>query len=144
MMIGYNHVHCPKGDRTWRKETRMAGDNAIASVVDAVAATADEDGEIQQNEEAPDAVPLQWFEYDPRMPAWSLMVASREFHSAGSHNNFTKGVRVSPDGLCILTNSDDHVLRLFEIPHGDGQSSTEQVTASIVQIVEVEPPPNRL
>jgi WD40 repeat protein len=40
--------------------------------------------------------------------------ASREFGSASTSNNFTKGVKVSPDGLCLLTNSDDHVLRLFE------------------------------
>ncbi|OWZ05844.1 Telomerase Cajal body protein [Phytophthora megakarya] len=43
--------------------------------------------------------------------------ASKEFSIASSscNNNFTKGVKVSPDGLCLLTNSDDHILRLFEM-----------------------------
>ncbi len=31
-------------------------------------------------------------------------------------NNFLKGVKFSPDGLCLLTNSEDHALRLFELP----------------------------
>lgn len=29
--------------------------------------------------------------------------------------NFTKTVRWSPDGLCLLSNSEDNVLRLFEL-----------------------------
>lgn len=45
-----------------------------------------------------------------------LFSAQREFGSRSrASNNFTRGVRVSPDGLCVLTNSDDHVLRLFEL-----------------------------
>lgn len=31
-------------------------------------------------------------------------------------NNFTKGCKWSPDGLCVLTNSDDDRLRLFDLP----------------------------
>lgn len=31
-------------------------------------------------------------------------------------NNFTKGCKWSPDGSCILTNSDDQSLRLFDLP----------------------------
>jgi len=31
-------------------------------------------------------------------------------------NNFLKGVKWSPDGLCLLANSEDNVLRLFEMP----------------------------
>ncbi|GMG15945.1 unnamed protein product [Phytophthora fragariaefolia] len=42
--------------------------------------------------------------------------AWREFcPSAACSNNFTKGVAVSPDGLCLLTSSEDHALRLFEV-----------------------------
>lgn len=51
---------------------------------------------------------------DPR--AQLLFSAQHEFR-AGTPvvpNNFTRGVRVSPDGLCVLSNSEDHVLRLFE------------------------------
>ena len=32
----------------------------------------------------------------------------------GSH--FTKGCKWSPDGLCILVCSDDHSLRIFDLP----------------------------
>lgn len=31
-------------------------------------------------------------------------------------NNFLKGVKWSPDGTCLLTNSEDHKIRLFEMP----------------------------
>ncbi|CAF4257826.1 unnamed protein product, partial [Adineta steineri] len=31
-------------------------------------------------------------------------------------SNFLKGCKWSPDGLCLLTNSDDNQLRVFEIP----------------------------
>lgn len=31
-------------------------------------------------------------------------------------NNFLKGARFSPDGTCLLTSSDDTVLRIFEVP----------------------------
>lgn len=31
-------------------------------------------------------------------------------------NNFLKGASFSPDGTCLLTSSDDTVLRVFEVP----------------------------
>jgi WD40 repeat protein len=31
-------------------------------------------------------------------------------------NNFLKGVKFSPDGTCLLTCSEDHVLRVFNLP----------------------------
>ncbi|POM75290.1 M96 mating-specific protein family [Phytophthora palmivora] len=54
--------------------------------------------------------------------------ATREFSivSPSSSNNFTKGVKVSPDGLCLLTNSDDHILRLFEMTNESDSSSLLQ------------------
>jgi hypothetical protein len=47
-----------------------------------------------------------------------LMSSTQEFYHNLSYgkNNFTRGVKVSPDGLCMLTNSDDNILRLFEMP----------------------------
>lgn len=30
--------------------------------------------------------------------------------------NFTKGVKFSPDGTCLLTASEDNVIRVFEVP----------------------------
>lgn len=40
--------------------------------------------------------------------------ASQEFNAVGG--NFLKGCKWSPDGLCILTNSEDQTLRLFNLP----------------------------
>ena len=34
-------------------------------------------------------------------------------------NNFLKGCKWSPDGLCLLTASDDNCLRLFNLPEGE-------------------------
>lgn len=33
------------------------------------------------------------------------------------HGNFTKGVKWSSDGACLLTASDDALLRVFDLPH---------------------------
>ncbi|RLN89188.1 hypothetical protein BBJ28_00010468 [Nothophytophthora sp. Chile5] len=52
-----------------------------------------------------------------------LFTAYEEFNAVSPlcRNNFTKGVKVSPDGLCLLANSDDHVLRLFEMSGDQSQ-----------------------
>lgn len=45
-------------------------------------------------------------------------------------SHITKGVKVSPDQLCFLTNSHDHVLRLFEFEKslfGDSQNDQDAV-----------------
>ncbi|XP_014670478.1 PREDICTED: telomerase Cajal body protein 1-like [Priapulus caudatus] len=41
--------------------------------------------------------------------------AWQEFSSTKT-NNYLKGCKWAPDGSCILTNSEDHVLRLFNLP----------------------------
>uniref|UniRef100_K3WVC6 Uncharacterized protein n=1 Tax=Globisporangium ultimum (strain ATCC 200006 / CBS 805.95 / DAOM BR144) TaxID=431595 RepID=K3WVC6_GLOUD len=67
------------------------------------------------------AAAASYFELSPQAPASRLVFhAHEEFQqqrspSLSAFNNFTKGVKVSPDGLCMLTNSEDHVLRLFEM-----------------------------
>ncbi|RLO07451.1 hypothetical protein DYB28_015137 [Aphanomyces astaci] len=38
--------------------------------------------------------------------------------SAPFESHFTRGVKVSPDGLCVLSNSDDNILRLFDVEPG--------------------------
>ncbi|CCI47996.1 unnamed protein product [Albugo candida] len=48
---------------------------------------------------------------DPRL----CFVAFDEFQSYRD-NTFTKGVQASPDNLCLLTNSEDHTIRIFEPP----------------------------
>lgn len=44
-------------------------------------------------------------------------------------NNFLKGLSFSPDGTCILSASEDHILRVYEVPsdvwtYGDDDSNT--------------------
>ena len=56
-----------------------------------------EEGEKQSNS-------LTKFSQEPRL------VAKTDF------TKFTKGCKWSPDGLCILTCSDDHCLRIFDLP----------------------------
>jgi WD40 repeat protein len=45
-----------------------------------------------------------------------LHAAAAEFYGDSAMNNFTKGVKFSADGSCLLSNSDDNVLRVFEVP----------------------------
>ncbi|KAG2989261.1 hypothetical protein PC118_g6261 [Phytophthora cactorum] len=78
-----------------------------------------------------DASQLQPFTHNAAMRPHLHFTASTEFSSVSPScsNNFTKGVKVSPDGLCLLTNSDDHVLRLFEV-------SNEADSTSLLQAKE--------
>ncbi|KAG6596117.1 Guanine nucleotide-binding protein [Phytophthora cinnamomi] len=73
----------------------------------------------------------QPFSYHASMRPQLQFTASKEFSvvSATCRNNFTKGVQVSPDGLCLLTNSNDHTLRLFEVSGDASQSSTSILQA---------------
>ncbi|GAB6019862.1 Telomerase Cajal body protein 1 [Chamberlinius hualienensis] len=45
-----------------------------------------------------------------------LTGAKKVFEGCNKRNNFTKGCKWSPDGLCVLSNSDDNILRLFNLP----------------------------
>jgi len=49
-----------------------------------------------------------------------------EFERNEKKNNFLRGFRFSPDGTCALTNSNDNVLRLFEV-HNRVSKSTLRV-----------------
>ncbi|CAK4659257.1 hypothetical protein LEN26_005519 [Aphanomyces euteiches] len=61
-------------------------------------------------EEAQAVKEVKWYEHVQGATATLEMTISKPF---GAH--FTKGVKVSPDGLCVLSNSDDNVMRLFEV-----------------------------
>ncbi|CAI5708497.1 unnamed protein product [Hyaloperonospora brassicae] len=76
--------------------------------------------------------PHPLFTYNTTLRPVVHFTAYEEFHrvSRTCRNNFTKGVRVSPDGLCLLTNSDDHVLRLFELDGDNTQSRTSLLQAN--------------
>lgn len=54
---------------------------------------------------------MQPLEYDWEKDVKQL-VAVNEFREG----NFLKGCKWSPDGLCLLTNSNDNTLRLFNLP----------------------------
>eukprot|EP00058_Branchiostoma_floridae_P007867 XP_002593355.1 hypothetical protein BRAFLDRAFT_277111 [Branchiostoma floridae] len=64
--------------------------------------------------------------------------ATTEFGEFSS--NFLKGCKWSPDGSCILTNSDDNTLRLFNLPVQLYQGQTEGLTelTSVLQMREGE------
>ena len=44
--------------------------------------------------------------------------------------NFTKGVKVSPDGLCAIVSSEDNVLRLFELECSDSNEPKTSVLSA--------------
>ncbi|CAH0520494.1 unnamed protein product [Peronospora belbahrii] len=75
--------------------------------------------------------PPQFFRHTHMMRPSLQFQASIEFSviSSTCSNNFTKGVKVSPDGLCLLTNSDDHMLRLFEMNDDTCHSPTSLLQA---------------
>uniref|UniRef100_A0A8C5P9H5 Telomerase Cajal body protein 1 n=1 Tax=Leptobrachium leishanense TaxID=445787 RepID=A0A8C5P9H5_9ANUR len=52
--------------------------------------------------------------YDFSHPPWTLTGAWQEYSSLPE--NFLKGCKWAPDGSCLMTNSEDHVLRIFNLP----------------------------
>lgn len=58
-----------------------------------------------------------------------------ERKGANATHNFTKGVKISPDGRCILVNSDDNVLRLFEL-NEDSHGEPYVAPSSVVRVHE--------
>ena len=53
-------------------------------------------------------------------------------------NNTLRGAKWSPDGLCLLTASEDHCLRLFELPEGvaDPAKATAEGGASMGELAQ--------
>jgi WD40 repeat protein len=64
----------------------------------------------------------------PVVSHWTSEFETAGFGVGNPHlarrNNFTKGVKFSPDGSCLLTNSDDNVLRIFEVPAAPAPAAT--------------------
>ena len=48
--------------------------------------------------------------------------------TAKLRNNFLKGFSFSPDGSCVLTNSEDAVLRVYETPHAAAAAAAPETT----------------
>lgn len=115
-------------DGTASEDVRMYQDTPAVIT----AATGDSEGADAYIQEAA----VSYFAHAPGSRARLLFHADKEFlqhqqqqqqrglSASPLFNNFTKGVQVSPDGLCMLTNSEDHVLRLFEMHDDDGASDT--------------------
>ncbi|KDO27853.1 hypothetical protein SPRG_07126 [Saprolegnia parasitica CBS 223.65] len=59
---------------------------------------------------ADEAMAYAWFEHTSAMAPTPMYSITAPFRS-----QFTRGVKVSPDGLCLLSNADDNVLRLFDV-----------------------------
>ena len=106
------------------------GEVDVSSQVDAAAAEA-----VAAAKAAATAMAALWHLPPPRdldfdAPGGAVMVceAMQAFERSSSSssskttghrafNNVVKAVRFSPDGTCLLTSSEDHVLRVFEVPH---------------------------
>lgn len=52
--------------------------------------------------------------YDFSQPPWTVTGAWNEYTNVPE--NFLKGCKWAPDGSCILTNSDDNILRIYNLP----------------------------
>jgi len=79
--------------------------------------------ETAQEEQA--AAAMQWSQFASTPEMFRpLAAAVGDFQSDKVENNFVKDVKWSPDGLCLLTSSDDNVVRLFE-PGGAAEDSSK-------------------
>ena len=71
-------------------------------------------------EEGPTAVSFLQLKFlESKPPRMVLRTGEAEFGMMGSNGKktpvYTKGVKFSPDGLCLLSNSNDNIIRLFEL-----------------------------
>ncbi|CAJ0937234.1 unnamed protein product, partial [Ranitomeya imitator] len=53
-------------------------------------------------------------QYEFSQPPWALTGAWAEYSAVPE--NFLKGCKWAPDGSCLLTNSDDNILRIYNLP----------------------------
>eukprot|EP01117_Protostelium_nocturnum_P015501 TRINITY_DN6022_c0_g1_i1.p1 TRINITY_DN6022_c0_g1~~TRINITY_DN6022_c0_g1_i1.p1 ORF type:complete len:443 (+),score=92.75 TRINITY_DN6022_c0_g1_i1:52-1380(+) len=77
---------------------------------------------------------LLYYQFDGLKPCFS---AIHEFKELGHQNNFLKGGKWSPDGLCLLTNSDDNYLRLFELPNTWNSLEVEENPSEMRSVLKV-------
>lgn len=65
-------------------------------------------------------------------------IASRStFSQAFCENNFLKAVSFSPDGSCVLTNSEDKILRVFDVSNITWQSQIESSSSLVFEEVDI-------
>lgn len=79
-------------------------------------------------------------EFDFAKPPLKYIGAWREFSSSNEfrHNNFTKGCKWAPDGSCILTNSEDCCLRIFNFaPFAARDESTDWYQMEMLPVLKM-------
>ncbi|XP_072179905.1 telomerase Cajal body protein 1-like [Diadema setosum] len=93
----------------------VAGDIAVATEREICD---DDAGRMQEDGGDPDTASMDIESSVPgcdftQEPVQIAKASAEYMHMSG---NFLKGCKWSPDGLCIVTNSDDHTLRFFNLP----------------------------
>ncbi|KAI0235615.1 Telomerase Cajal body protein 1 [Lamellibrachia satsuma] len=88
-------------------------------------------GEIQMTEDGGQMQADFRWQTDFKKTPTQIAGATQEY--AGCVNNFLKGCKWSPDGTCILTNSDDNSLRIYNTP----EQLYMGVTANIPEMTAV-------
>lgn len=82
------------------------------------------------------------FSSQPCVPAYRIAGEFSHSRNGATHGNFLKGVKWSPDGTCLLTNSEDNFIRLFEAPSslfgGGVQQQQEADMPSVLKVDEGE------
>ncbi|KAM4035178.1 LOW QUALITY PROTEIN: telomerase Cajal body protein 1 [Anomaloglossus baeobatrachus] len=83
-----------------------------------VCAECQEEGDTNPTEPVPTAETAEDVsspaQYDFSQPPWALTGAWAEYNAVPE--NFLKGCKWAPDGSCLLTNSDDNILRIYNLP----------------------------
>ena len=70
-----------------------------------------------------------------RFPRFDSRLLQDPMVGAPTANNFVKGASFSPDGTCLLTSSDDAVLRVFEVPSCAFQGVRHSVSCTSLHTV---------
>ncbi|XP_011866183.1 PREDICTED: telomerase Cajal body protein 1-like isoform X2 [Vollenhovia emeryi] len=84
----------------------------------------------EQTRDAGSADSICIYKYDWSAAPRLLRVATKEYQSANTRENFTKGCQWSPDGTCLLVPSEDFGIRIYELPR---ELYSGQVPSDFVQ-----------
>jgi WD40 repeat protein len=103
--------------------------------------TEEEAAEAAEQQEAGSASGIQWSYFEALDRAQEVVRHRRDFSpgtmegvedgTGQGSNHFLKGVKWSPDGLCLLSNCDDNVARLYEVPYDEGATVERTATLAV-------------
>jgi WD40 repeat protein len=101
----------------------------------------EEVAEATEQQEAGAAPGIQWSYFEALDRAHEVVRHRRDFSpgtmervedgTGQGSNHFLKGVKWSPDGLCLLSNCDDNVARLYEVPYDEGATIERTATLAV-------------